>query len=78
MLSRTTVQHVTFDDLNKPEIAQRVRSFDKNLSEGLKDDNFTLAKGEALINEDEGLEEYENDNINFLEPNPKNMNHAVE
>ena len=45
----------------------------------MKDDNFTIGESEALIDEDEDLEEYENDNnnINFLKPSPKNMNHAV-
>ena len=40
--------------------------------------NFKLKKVEALIYKDEDLMEYENDNHDSLEPNDKNMNHAVE
>ena len=45
----------------------------------MKEDHFTIGEGGARIYEDEDLEEYENDNnnINFLKPSPKNMNHAV-
>ena len=78
MLSRTTVQYVTPDYLGKQEIAEKVCLFDKDFSEGLKDDNFVLDKEEVLVYEDQGLKEYKNNNINFIKPNPKNMNHAVE
>ena len=52
--------------------------FDTALAERLKDDNFSITEGEALIYEDEDLVEDENDNINFLESSKKNTNHAVE
>ena len=52
--------------------------FDAALMEGLKDDNFGIIEGEALTCEDEDLKEYENDNLDSLEPSIKNMNHTVE
>ena len=43
-----------------------------------EEDNLHIVEGEALTYDDEKLEKYENDSINFLEPNPKNRNHAIE
>ena len=44
----------------------------------MKDDNFKLKEGEALIYKYEDLMEYKNENLDSLGPNVKNMNHAVE
>ena len=76
--SRTMVQHFTQDNFALSGTAERIWLFDIALVERLKDDSFSIAEGEALIYEDEDLEEYENDNINFLEPSKRNMSHDVE
>ena len=52
--------------------------FNTTFTEQLKDDNFKLKEGEALIYKDEDLIEYEHDYLDSLKPDVKNMNHAVE
>ena len=69
--SRTTVQHVPMEDLLKPDIEEQVQVFNDNLSNRLKDDNFQLEEGECLIYEDEDVDEYENDNVNFIQSDVK-------
>ena len=47
--SRTTVQHVTQDDFDKPETKARIDKFNEDVVERLNDDNFKLKEGEAII-----------------------------
>ena len=46
--SRTTVQHVTQDDLDTPETKIRIDVFNKKVAERLNDDIFKLKEGEAI------------------------------
>ena len=69
--SRTIVQHDTRENFALPGTTKRIKLFDTALAERLKDDNVGIIEGEALIYEDEDLEEYENDDINVLEPSKK-------
>ena len=39
---------------------------------------FSITEGEALIYKDEDMEEYNNDNINYLEPSENNTKYAIE
>ena len=45
---KTTVQHVTQDNLSKSKITENIYIFNKNLLEKLKHDNFILDKREVL------------------------------
>ena len=47
--SRTTVQHVTQDDLDTPETKTRIDEFNVNIAERLNDDNFKLKEGIMII-----------------------------
>ena len=75
--SRTTVQHVTQDDLGQPETNAEIDMFNTALTEQLKDDNSKLAEGEDIIYDD--IDDVsDNDNLGYLEPNVQNMKDAVE
>ena len=41
MVSRTSVQHVTHDEMLNPAMVERIKGFDKSLEERLDDTNFT-------------------------------------
>ena len=47
--SRTTVQHVTQDDLNTPETKTHINKFNVDVVERLNDDNFKLKEGKTII-----------------------------
>ena len=47
--SRTTVQHVTQDDLGQPATKVCIDTFNKAVTERLNDNNFRLIEGEAII-----------------------------
>ena len=49
--SRTTVQHVTEDDLNTPGIKEQIDAFDKSLNEKVNDENFLLPQGEDVYDD---------------------------
>ena len=70
-------QHVTRNNFALPGTAERIKVFDTALADRLKDYNFGITEGEALISKDEDMEEYDNDNINYLEPSEKNMMHMM-
>ena len=76
--SRTTVQHVTQDDLDKPETKACIDEFNKAITERLKDDNSKLKEGEAIIYDDIDDDVSDSDKLGHIEPNVQNMNHAVE
>ena len=75
--SRTTVQHVTQDDLNTPESKTRIDKFNVNVAKRLNNDNFKLKEGEAIIYNDVD-DVSDNDNLGYIEASDRNMNHAVE
>ncbi|KAL7569667.1 hypothetical protein ACA910_008321 [Epithemia clementina (nom. ined.)] len=59
--ARTTVQHVTNQDVAEESVRNQVAAFDSALNERLNDKNYTTNKGEAFWLEDE--EEMEPHNI---------------
>ena len=62
--SRTTVQHVTQDDLDKPETKVHIDKFNEDVAERLKDDNCKLPQGEAIIYND--IDDVsDNDNLGY-------------
>ena len=48
VLSRTTVQHVTEEDMAKEGVRSRIKKFDKDLADRLDDSNFQLSHGEEI------------------------------
>ena len=61
VIARTTVQHVTDDDMLKPEIAEKVKQFKLIVEERLDDRNFTdtEGKGPGYLEDMEDLESEE-------------------
>ncbi|KAL7474525.1 hypothetical protein ACHAW6_000495 [Cyclotella cf. meneghiniana] len=48
VIAETTVQHVTRDELHDPDIAQRVETFNRHMTECLNDTIFTNPEAEGL------------------------------
>ena len=67
--SRTTVQHVTQDDLGQPETKDRLDESNKAVTDRLKDDNFKLEEGEAIIYGDIDDDVSDDNNLGHIEPN---------
>jgi hypothetical protein len=55
VVSRTSVQHVTVEDMLKPEVKQRYEEFETTLLERLKDDTFHIHHEEYTFTDDEYL-----------------------
>ena len=60
--ARSTVQHMTYDDIAKPGIKKQVETFDEQLSERLKDDNFRINSNDTDKVDD--IWEFGNENDN--------------
>ena len=74
--SRTTVQHVTQDDFDKPETKARIDKFNEDVVVRLNDTNFKLPEGEAIIYDD--IDDVsDNDNLGYIESSDRIMNDAV-
>ena len=54
MLARTTVQHLTRDEIANTEIMNRIRDYHKNLEKVIEDDQYvsTESEFERFVNED--------------------------
>ena len=54
MLERTTVQHVTWDEITNTEIMNRIRDYHEKLEEVIGDDQYVSTESEfkRFINED--------------------------
>ena len=75
--SKTTIQHITRDDLEQPRTKAWIDLFNTTRTEKLKDDIFKLTEGEAIIYDN--IDDVDdNDNLGYLEPNIQNMKDAVE
>ena len=75
--SRTTVQHITQDGLDKPETKAGIDKFNEDVAERLNDDKFKLKEGEAIIYND--IDDVsDNDNLGYAESSDRIMNDAVE
>ena len=75
--SRTTVQHVTQGDLAKPETKARIDEFNEAVTERLKDDNFKLKEGKAIIYDDIDDDVSNNDNLGHTESNVMLVNAMI-
>ena len=54
MLARTTVQHVTWDEIAYTKILNRIRDYHEKLEKMIKDDQYvsTESEFERFVNED--------------------------
>ena len=53
-ISETNLQHVTHDDMIKPDISVQIKAFDQALTERLYDTNFIIDDFNRFGVEDEG------------------------
>ena len=53
IIAETTVQHVTRDEMNDPDIAQRIEIFNRHMTERLDDTNFTNPAAEGFPQSDD-------------------------
>ena len=74
---KTTVQHITQDDLDTPETKTCIDKCNVDVAERLNDNSFKLKEGRAIIYDD--IDDVsDNDKLGYIETSDRNMNHAVE